>query len=109
MIGIRGFRTRYLIKERLINLDTPTLIAWGERDTNIYPPALGQETAAKMKDADFVLLPDAGHAPGSINPTSPPKQSTATSTNREHNSITGDPAPSQPKRQVPLFVVYGDA
>lgn len=61
--NIRGFRSRYLIKERLVNLDTPTLIAWGEQDTDIYPPALGQEITTKMKDAEFVALPDAGHAP----------------------------------------------
>lgn len=61
--NIRGFRTRYLIKERLNNLDTPTLIAWGDNDTNFYKPALGREIAANMNDAEFVALPDAGHAP----------------------------------------------
>lgn len=61
--SVRGWPSRYLIKERLINLEIPTLIAWGEQDTNAYPPSLGQEIAAKMKDAEFVLLPDAGHAP----------------------------------------------
>ncbi len=46
-----------------MNVETPTLIAWGDQDTNIYPPALGQEIESEMKDAEFVLLPDAGHAP----------------------------------------------
>lgn len=61
--SIRGWPSRYLIKERLIHLETPTLFAWGEQDTRAYPPSLGREIADKMKNADFVLLPDAGHAP----------------------------------------------
>lgn len=60
---LRGWRTRYLINGHLVNLDTPTLIAWGEQDTSFYPPALGQDIAANMPNAEFVNLPEAGHAP----------------------------------------------
>lgn len=61
--NLRGWRTRYLINERLRNLDIPTLIVWGEEDTGFYPPALGQDIAASMANGQFVLLPDASHAP----------------------------------------------
>lgn len=62
-IGLRGFRRRYLVGEDLAALEIPTLIAWGEQDTDFYPPSLAQEIATKMADGEFVLVPDAGHIP----------------------------------------------
>ena len=61
--NLRGWRSRYLIKDKLVELDNPTLIAWGADDTNFSTPSLGREIASKMPNATFQLLPDAGHAP----------------------------------------------
>lgn len=60
VINLRGFRSRYLIRDQLKTLQTPTLFAWGDKDV---PPTLGQDIAAHMPNAKFVVLPDAGHVP----------------------------------------------
>lgn len=45
---------------RLPNLRIPTLVAHGEHD-HILPPSNGRLIARRIPDAEFVLLPDAGH------------------------------------------------
>ena len=63
VIGAKGFRTRYLMRDRLPDIETPTLIAWGSEDTAFGKPSIGRQIAARMPNATFELIPDAGHLP----------------------------------------------
>ena len=48
--------------ERLGEIDTPTLLLWGEEDLWI-PPADGERFLAAMPNATLVRLPEVGHVP----------------------------------------------
>ena len=48
--------------ERLGHLDLPVHVIWGESD-GIVPPANGRALAAAIPDAQFTLVPRAGHLP----------------------------------------------
>lgn len=50
------------IARKLANLQTSTLIIWGERDT-VVPWRLAQELALQLPQCHLVTLPKAGHAP----------------------------------------------
>lgn len=50
------------IAKKLAQLQLPTLIIWGERDT-IVPKRIGEELAAQLGQERFVLLRGAGHVP----------------------------------------------
>ncbi len=50
------------IARKLADLQTSTLIIWGERDT-IVPWRLGYELAAQLPQGHFVTMPKAGHSP----------------------------------------------
>lgn len=58
----RGWRQHLLMREDMARLPVSTLFIWGESDT-FAPPASGKELAARMPDAKFTLLADAGHVP----------------------------------------------
>ncbi|HOU93914.1 MAG TPA: alpha/beta fold hydrolase, partial [Polyangiaceae bacterium] len=49
------------VEARTTRVKTPTLVLWGRRD-RVYPAALGQRLARRIRDAGFELL-DAGHCP----------------------------------------------
>lgn len=46
----------------LRDIDTPTLIIWGQRDSMV-PPEHGPRFAAALPDARLVMIEDAGHLP----------------------------------------------
>ncbi len=49
------------VEARTNRVTAPTLVVWGRRD-RVYPAALGQRLARRIRDAGFELL-DAGHCP----------------------------------------------
>ncbi|XBQ15912.1 MAG: alpha/beta hydrolase [Oceanicaulis sp.] len=51
----------------LRNIEAPTLIVWGQRDTMV-PPQHGPRFAAAIPDARLVLIEDAGHLPAEEKP-----------------------------------------
>jgi pimeloyl-ACP methyl ester carboxylesterase len=59
---LRGFNPKLLLGDDLPGLQVPTLFLWGDADA-FAPPSRGQEVAARMPDARFVVLPDTGHLP----------------------------------------------
>jgi pimeloyl-ACP methyl ester carboxylesterase len=59
--GWRGQR-EIVTDDELSALTVPTQIVWGERD-RFFPAAHGRRAAALVPDADFVLVPRAGHSP----------------------------------------------
>jgi pimeloyl-ACP methyl ester carboxylesterase len=62
VLTLRGWRERYYLRDAMASLAVPTLFAWGDRDA-FAPPSSGRELAARMPDACFELLEDAGHLP----------------------------------------------
>jgi pimeloyl-ACP methyl ester carboxylesterase len=64
---LRGWRSDFLIDEYLARLDTPTLFVWGDADA-AGPLAMGRSLANRMNNAEFRVIKDAGHAPGTTNP-----------------------------------------
>ena len=50
------------LRERLPDLRLPTLVLWGESD-RIVTPAYGQQFADLIPQAQFEVLPQAGHFP----------------------------------------------
>jgi 3-oxoadipate enol-lactonase len=46
--------------QRLPNIDVPTLVVHGDQDC-VLPPANGRMVASRIKNSEFVLIPDAGH------------------------------------------------
>ena len=51
----------------LAQVTAPTLVLWGSAD-RIVTPAYGKAVAARIPDATFVLVDDAGHLPHLENP-----------------------------------------
>jgi pimeloyl-ACP methyl ester carboxylesterase len=47
---------------RLSRIAAPALVIWGERDP-FFPAAYGRRVAEALPDAEFLLLPQAGHNP----------------------------------------------
>lgn len=52
----------YDLSARIDQMITPTLVLWGAEDA-IVPFAVAENYAAKISDAQLILLPDAGHSP----------------------------------------------
>jgi pimeloyl-ACP methyl ester carboxylesterase len=50
------------LRRRLRRIDVPVLVLWGESD-GLVTPAYGRAFAAAIPDAEFHLIPAAGHAP----------------------------------------------
>ncbi len=57
-----GWRPALSIREDSTKLRVPTLFAWGDKDA-FAPPSSGQAVAARMADARFDVIADAGHIP----------------------------------------------
>ncbi len=57
-----GFRKRYMIRDRVAELDVPTLFLWGEEDA-FAPPSSGEALAARMPGAALERVEGAGHLP----------------------------------------------
>lgn len=53
---------RGTLPEQLAQLQTPTLIVWGEED-HLLPPQNAEILAAAQPEAELVLVPEAGHLP----------------------------------------------
>jgi len=51
-----------LFRMRLADLQTPTMIIWGEHD-RIAPPAAGAAMAARLPQAQWHIIPESGHLP----------------------------------------------
>jgi abhydrolase domain-containing protein 6 len=50
------------MNDKLDTLNVPTLIIWGDRD-HVLPLAYGKEGQRLLKNSQFVILEDVGHAP----------------------------------------------
>jgi len=59
---LRGWRAELLLTDDMARLPVPTLFAWGDGD-KFVPRARGEAVAARMPDARFEVIPDAGHVP----------------------------------------------
>jgi pimeloyl-ACP methyl ester carboxylesterase len=59
---IRGMKARLGSADLLEDVHVPALVVAGGQDTYIDPDSL-RETATAMRDATYVLLPEAGHLP----------------------------------------------
>jgi pimeloyl-ACP methyl ester carboxylesterase len=59
---LRGVRPKMMLGDAMTDLPVPTLFLWGDADA-FAPPSRGREVAARMPDARFEILRDAGHLP----------------------------------------------
>lgn len=59
---LRGIRSSVMLRDDMLSLSMPTLFIWGDSD-KFSPPSIGLDIAAKMQNARFELLEDAGHVP----------------------------------------------
>jgi len=59
-VGIRG--QREVLLDRLPDLQTPTLVVWGERD-RVLPPFQAHEAITRLPNGSLELMPDCGHLP----------------------------------------------
>ena len=50
------------LSDRIGTLSVPTLVLWGEADV-VVPFAVGEAYAARIPEAELVVLPEAGHSP----------------------------------------------
>jgi pimeloyl-ACP methyl ester carboxylesterase len=57
-----GLRPELQMQDRMATLQVPTLFTWGE-DDRIAAPSIGDDLAARMSDAKFTVIEDAGHIP----------------------------------------------
>lgn len=62
--ALRGVMNEFrfdALRGHLANVQTPTLVLWGERDEWI-PPALGRDIASELLRVAYLSIPSAGHA-----------------------------------------------
>jgi pimeloyl-ACP methyl ester carboxylesterase len=59
---LRGYRPNIMIADQMARLSCPTLFLWGDADSYV-PLSVGQHVADTMPDAQFQMVPDAGHSP----------------------------------------------
>ena len=59
-VSIRG--QREVLLDRLSDLQTPTLVVWGERD-RVLPLSQAHEAIARLPNGSLELIPDCGHLP----------------------------------------------
>lgn len=59
--GLRGIRPGMYLGDELANIDTPTLVLWGERD--MAPVDEGRRESARIANAQFVAMTGLGHHP----------------------------------------------
>jgi pimeloyl-ACP methyl ester carboxylesterase len=57
-----GWRPELAMREAMTSLPTPTLFAWGDKDS-FAPASSGQELAARMPNARVEVIKDTGHLP----------------------------------------------
>lgn len=51
-----------MLLDRLPQLESPTLVVWGERD-RVLPPSQAREAMARLRNGTLELVPDCGHLP----------------------------------------------
>lgn len=51
-----------MLSDQMAQLPVPTLFAWGDADS-FAPSSIGRDMAARMPNATFQLISDAGHLP----------------------------------------------
>ncbi len=59
-VGIRG--QREVLLDRLPDLQTPTLVVWGERD-RVLPPSQAHEAITRLPNGSLELILSCGHLP----------------------------------------------
>ena len=59
-VSIRG--QREVLLDRLPDLQTPTLVVWGERD-RVLPPSQAHEAITRLPNGSLELIPNCGHLP----------------------------------------------
>src|SRR5215207_7739594 len=59
-VGIRG--QREVLLDRLPDLQTPTLVVWGERD-RVLPPSQAHEAITRLPNGSLEHIPKCGHLP----------------------------------------------
>ena len=59
-VGLRG--QREVLLDRLPDLQTPTLVVWGERD-RVLPPSQAHEAITRLPNGSLELIPNCGHLP----------------------------------------------
>ncbi|MBV9578269.1 MAG: alpha/beta fold hydrolase [Chloroflexi bacterium] len=62
LVGWNPFMHSPKLLSRLAGIDCPTLVVWGASD-RLVTPEYGRAYAAKIPDARFELIPEAGHYP----------------------------------------------
>jgi pimeloyl-ACP methyl ester carboxylesterase len=62
VVGVKGFRRRWYIRDDVARLDVDTTFVWGDRDA-FAPPSSGQDLARRMPRAKLIVVPGAGHLP----------------------------------------------
>lgn len=66
-IAIGGFRAKYVMRDELPNVRVATSFIWGERDAFMTAEE-ARAAAARVPDARFAIIPDAGHMPSTDQP-----------------------------------------
>lgn len=61
-VSLAGFRPRYMIRDEVPSIETPTLFLWGEQDAYALPES-GAELARKMTSGKIERVRAAGHLP----------------------------------------------
>ena len=55
-----GFKSDYVLREQLGDVEQPTLFVWG-RDDPVHPVSAGRRAAGRLSNARFELVAEAGH------------------------------------------------
>ena len=61
MLDLSGFLTSWK-SHRLPNIETPTLLIWGENDL-VTPPEVAVEFNSLLPNSDLIWIKKCGHAP----------------------------------------------
>ncbi len=62
VLTMRGWRRHLMMRDDLAKLPVPTLFVWGDKDA-FAPPSSGEDMVARMANAKFEIIEDAGHLP----------------------------------------------
>lgn len=57
---LRGFKSKYVLLDQMVNVEQPTLVIWGSEDP-VHPVSAGRRAAKRVPDGRFELIEEAGH------------------------------------------------
>ena len=57
---LRGFKSAYVLRDRLAKVVQPTLLIWGSDDP-VHPVSAGRRAAERLPNGQFELIAEAGH------------------------------------------------